>query len=216
MSENLDTIRDSWRMKMDSARNSMMLINISLSMLSISMMAAAFLPTCFGMNIQHGMEEVRVAFYGVTMLSVVLGLFSFPFMLLGYRRYWAKQNARDANKVNRLRVVILNHLDDLDDIVDAAGKMPGKVDRAAFVEELTKQLPRLQLSQEAVEFLFRQFDVNNDGLFEPSELMKRSANELEALGLTPTPSNLRSQMIKKMAGLKDLVWQEEEDCGHYD
>jgi hypothetical protein len=48
--------------------------------------------------------------------------------------------------------------------------------------------------------------------------MKRSASELEALGLTPTPSNLRSQMIKKMDGLKDLVGHEDDDhgTGHYD
>ena len=216
MSENLDTMRDSWRMKMDSARNSMMLINISLSMMSISLMVAAFLPTAFGMNIKHGMEDTMGAFYVTTVGSVVLGICSFPYMLLTYRRYWAKQNERDANKVNRLRVVLLNHLDDLDDIVDAASKMPGKVDRAAFGLELKRLLPRLFLSSEAIEFLFNQFDINGDGMFEPSELMKSSANELEALGKAPTPSNVRSQMIKKMDGLKDLVSHDEEDCGHYD
>ena len=72
-------------MKLDSARNHMMLVNLWLSMLAISMMLAALLPTAFGMNIKHGFEDTVVAFYFVTFGSILIGGLSFPFMFQYYK-----------------------------------------------------------------------------------------------------------------------------------
>jgi Mg2+ and Co2+ transporter CorA len=52
-------------MKLDSARNHMMLLNLWLSMIGISLMLTTVLPSAFGMNIVHGMEEARWYFYAV-------------------------------------------------------------------------------------------------------------------------------------------------------
>ena len=72
-------------MKLDSARNHMMLVNLWLSMLAVSLMLAALLPTAFGMNIKHGLEDTVVAFYLITLGSIIAGGLSFPFMFQYYK-----------------------------------------------------------------------------------------------------------------------------------
>ena len=107
MEENLLTTRESWRMKLDSARNHMMLVNLWLSMLSISMMLAALLPSCFGMNIKHGFEDTIPFFYIVTVGSIVMGALSFPFMFQHYKRAWKMQSEHELTKINRFRIVLM-------------------------------------------------------------------------------------------------------------
>ena len=90
-------------MKLDSARNHMMLVNLWLSMLSISLMLAALLPSCFGMNIRHGMEDTQWAFYAVTLGSILMGGASFPYMFAYYKRAWRQQSEHELTKINRFR-----------------------------------------------------------------------------------------------------------------
>lgn len=90
-------------MKLDSARNHMMLVNLWLSMLSISLMLAALLPSCFGMNIRHGMEDMQWAFYAVTVGSILVGGVSFPYMFHYYKRAWRLQSEHELTKLNRFR-----------------------------------------------------------------------------------------------------------------
>jgi hypothetical protein len=47
----------------------MMLINIWLSMLSISLMLTTVLPAYLGMNLKHGYEDMEGPFYFVSALS---------------------------------------------------------------------------------------------------------------------------------------------------
>jgi Mg2+ and Co2+ transporter CorA len=63
--------RESWRMKLDSARNHMMLVNLWLSMLAISLMLTTAMPSFFGMNVKHGFEEDMWYFYAISGVSTL-------------------------------------------------------------------------------------------------------------------------------------------------
>ena len=64
-------VRESWRMKLDSVRNQIMLVNLWLSMGSISLMLCTILPALYGMNLRHGLEETEPGpFYVAAGLSI--------------------------------------------------------------------------------------------------------------------------------------------------
>ena len=54
------------------------------------------------------------------------------------------------------RIVLMHHLDDLDDILEVCGRMPGKANRTQFSSYLRSQLPGLKLTTDTEDFLFQQ------------------------------------------------------------
>ena len=50
----------------------------------------------------------------------------------------------------------MQHLDDLDDILEVCGRMPGKANRTQFSSYLRSQLPGLKLTKDTEDFLFQQ------------------------------------------------------------
>lgn len=60
-------------MRLDSARNHLMLLNLWLSMVSISLTVTTILPSAYGMNIEHGMEGAMWFFYAVGGFSLLGG-----------------------------------------------------------------------------------------------------------------------------------------------
>ena len=50
----------------------------------------------------------------------------------------------------------MQHLDDLDDILEGCGRMPGKANRTQFSGYLRSQLPGLKLTKDTEDFLFQQ------------------------------------------------------------
>lgn len=58
-------------MRLDSARNHLMLLNLWLSMVSISLTVTTILPSAYGMNIEHGMEGALWFFYAVGGFSLL-------------------------------------------------------------------------------------------------------------------------------------------------
>ena len=82
-------------------------VNLWLSMLSVSLMLAALLPSCFGMNIKHGFEDTLWFFYTVTLGSIVMGALSFPAMFNHYKRAWKMQSEHELGKINQFRIVLM-------------------------------------------------------------------------------------------------------------
>ena len=76
-------------------------------MLSVSLMLAALLPSCFGMNIKHGFEDTLWFFYTVTLGSIVMGALSFPAMFNHYKRAWKMQSEHELGKINQFRIVLM-------------------------------------------------------------------------------------------------------------
>lgn len=54
------------------------------------------------------------------------------------------------------RVVLMQHLDDLDDIMGAFQHMPDKVNRRQFSDFLRRHLPHINISRDTLDFLFHQ------------------------------------------------------------
>ena len=95
-------------MKLDSVRNHIMLVNLWLSMMSISLMLVTVPPAIMGMNMRHGLEDIEPGpFYWVTGLSLAMGVLSLPWMFISYKRGWRLQSERDLGEVNRLRVMLV-------------------------------------------------------------------------------------------------------------
>ena len=69
------------------------------------------------------------------------------------------QSEHELAKINRFRILLMQHLDDLDDILDVCGRMPGRANRYQFGAYLRERLPDLKLTPDTEDFLFSQFDV---------------------------------------------------------
>ena len=59
----------------------------------------------------------------------------------------------------------MDHLADLDDIWEACSHMPSVVNKKEFSQNLKNQLPDLKLSNDAVNFLFEQVEINSTYIF---------------------------------------------------
>ena len=88
--------------------------------------------------------------------SPLVGVLSFPYILAFYKRGWRQQSDHELTKVNRMRTVLMNHLDDLHDIWEACSHMPARVTQEQFSRHLRRELPEMRLSRDVEEFLFEQ------------------------------------------------------------
>ena len=88
--------------------------------------------------------------------SPLVGILSFPYILAFYKRGWRQQSDHELTKVNRMRTVLMNHLDDLHDIWEACSHMPARVTQEQFSRHLRRELPEMRLSRDVEEFLFEQ------------------------------------------------------------
>ena len=88
--------------------------------------------------------------------SPLVGVLSFPYLLAFYKRGWRQQSDHELTKVNRMRTVLMNHLDDLHDIWEACSHMPARVTQEQFSRHLRRELPEMRLSRDVEEFLFEQ------------------------------------------------------------
>ncbi len=119
-------------------------------------------------------------------LSHAAGALSFPWMFMFYKRAWKEQSEHELTKINRcnpinlfispsalpprstplispllstaarFRIVLMQHLDDLEDILEVCSRMPGKANKFQFSSYLKNQLPDLKLNGDTEDFLFQQ------------------------------------------------------------
>eukprot|EP00798_Chlamydomonas_sp_ICE-L_P000003 gene3-12808_t len=188
MESHLDATRETWRMKLDNARNHFMLLNLYLTMASVSFMLTTLLPAFYGMNIEHGMEADQTYFNTILIGSIAAGLASFPAAFHWYRRHWMKTSSTELGKVSMLRLLVVQHMDHLDDILMACRRIRGKVDEKTFCAQVRRNLSSINISldEALLKFLFRQFDANKDGFFEAAEIMRRTTRALDVLGRVPS------------------------------
>lgn len=102
--ENLDNTREVWHMQLDSSRNHIIMVNLWLSMISISVMATTILPAFFGMNLDSGLPgESSAHFYGVVAFSVGAAALSFPLARGLYLRHWRQTAQQELFEQRMLR-----------------------------------------------------------------------------------------------------------------
>jgi Mg2+ and Co2+ transporter CorA len=93
-----------WHMQLDSSRNHIILINLWLSMISISVMAATIVPAFFGMNLGSGLPDNQPGvFYSVCATSLVLAGVSFPLARRLFIRHWQRLVSQDQHEQRMLK-----------------------------------------------------------------------------------------------------------------
>ena len=90
-------------MQLDSTRNHIMIVNLWVSMISISVMSTTIVPCFFGMNVTHGFPDQPWAFYGLCCMSVVLAAISFPVARYYFIRNWQKHSQKEITDMKTLR-----------------------------------------------------------------------------------------------------------------
>ncbi|PVU93711.1 hypothetical protein BB559_003192 [Furculomyces boomerangus] len=74
ISSQLKTTEDVVNIILDSQRNSLMLLEIRLTVLAVALGVGTFITSLFGMNLFSGFEEHPVAFYSITLVTITLAL----------------------------------------------------------------------------------------------------------------------------------------------
>ncbi|KAG2495912.1 hypothetical protein HYH03_006149 [Edaphochlamys debaryana] len=120
----LESTRDTYRMQLDSSRNHIILVNLWISVASISLMVATLPSALFGMNVQNGLEEAHGAFLGMIMLSAALAFGSYPAFMSHFTNRFMRASRQDMHNMRMLRTFLMQHSDDLEAIVDAMRRLP--------------------------------------------------------------------------------------------
>ncbi|GIL58421.1 hypothetical protein Vafri_13535 [Volvox africanus] len=186
----IESTRETYRMQLDSARNHIILVNLWISVASISLMVATLPSAFFGMNVQHGLEEAWIAFPIIVAISLGLAVGSYPALLRMFTERFLRQTRHDTRNLMMLRAFLMQHSDDLEAITEALRSLPcvsrgegGSVSREAFRSHMRHRLPRhVTLSDSQLDYLFRQFDKDNDGVLSEAEATLRSKRSYPGAG----------------------------------
>lgn len=72
------------------------------------------------MNLRSGLpEETPEHFYAVAGVSILLAAVSFPLGRMLYFRHWRRMTQAELSEQKMLRVLLVQHVDDLDEIIAA-------------------------------------------------------------------------------------------------
>ncbi|GLI61123.1 hypothetical protein VaNZ11_003397 [Volvox africanus] len=186
----IESTRETYRMQLDSARNHIILVNLWISVASISLMVATLPSAFFGMNVQHGLEEVWIAFPVIVAMSLGLAVGSYPTLLRMFTERFLRQTRHDTRNLMMLRAFLMQHSDDLEAITEALRSLPcvsheerGSVSREAFRSHMRHRLPsHVTLSDSHLDYLFRQFDKDNDGVLNEAEATLQSKRSYPGAG----------------------------------
>ncbi|KXZ50314.1 hypothetical protein GPECTOR_17g953 [Gonium pectorale] len=212
----LESTRETYRMQLDSARNHIILVNLWISVVSISLMVATIPAALFGMNVRHGFEESAAAFAVITLVSGVLAVLSYPAFMSHFTARFLRASREGAWNLRMLRTFLLQHSDDLEAIREALRSLPrggagagaGRVEgstaangggagalslsREEFREHMRARLPRsVRLSDGQLDYLFAHIDRDKDGVLSEVEATL-SSQELAHHGDGANGNGLRS------------------------
>jgi hypothetical protein len=189
--ENLENARQGWQIALDASRNHIIQANLTLSFISISVMAATLLPAALGMNLDSGLPTGDpVAFWGVCGASAAVAVLSFPLGRALYLRHWRKVAQQELFEQKMLRVLLMQHADELDDVVAALGqahRAGHPIDKLRFRRILADALgTRAALSAGKADFLWSLFDSDRNGFLTEAEVLRRvTQGEADGRALPP-------------------------------
>ncbi|KAF8068278.1 SULP1 [Scenedesmus sp. PABB004] len=172
--EDLDNTRSLWHMQLDSSRNHIIMVNLWLSMLNISVMASTILPAFFGMNLETPLPaDESTYFFLVCGGSLLLSALSYPASRFWYTRNWRKVNQNKSFEQKMLRVLLVQNIEDVDQVLRAVKRVRYKyVDRARFRALLMEALGNRAMTPTHIDFLWQAFDRDRDGFIEEAEMIR--------------------------------------------
>jgi hypothetical protein len=99
--------RQGWQIALDASRNHIIQVNMWLSLVSISVMAATLVPAALGMNLSSGLDgDSPATFAAVCGASLAVAALSFPLGRGLYLRHWRKVAHQELFEQKMLRCVV--------------------------------------------------------------------------------------------------------------
>ena len=154
----------------DNVRNELMKMNLSISILALTLGFGAFIGGIFGMNVKNSLEEDPHAFMIIVLvLAVVMVAICAAFTI---KYVMMKRDTSDAQSFS----VLKNFFKCVDDL--EFQDFPKLLKKSDFAEAV-KRMTKMNVNEKEVDFLFQMVDNNGDGVIDTeTELAVR-------VGITP-------------------------------
>jgi len=176
MQEQMSNARDITRMQMSAKRNYLVQTNLVISIANLALLNCTIVAGFFGMNLTSGLEDVPGLFPMAVGGAVAASALSFA-GIYNFVAWRPKVEAQASiRQLAALRSLVVNHIDDIGDIVSYAMEHTHSgataIRRCQFhiiAWEATRRRSKT-MSQEEVDLLFDFFDSNQNGAVEANEM----------------------------------------------
>jgi magnesium transporter len=187
LEENTLSLQAALAMGLDAHRNSIMFLNATMTICSLSVAACALPATWFGANLASGLEDAPGVFWPLVAWSAAGAAALGGAIALGWRRWPRAAAAARAADMQGLRDLLLYHLDDMDDILAAAARQAragggeggsgagGGLSRKAFHSAVRAAVQGRPIAADELDLLFRVYDADRDGFLRAAELSAAAA-----------------------------------------
>ena len=186
LEENTLSLQAALAMGLDAHRNSIMFLNASMTICSLSVAACALPATWFGANLSSGLEDAPGVFWPLAAWSAAGAVVLGGAVAMGWRRWPRAAAAARAADMQGLRDLLVFHLDDMPDILAAAarreqlssgggGRGRGGLSRRAFHAAVREAVQGRPMSSDELDLLFRVYDADKDGFIRAAEFSAAAA-----------------------------------------
>eukprot|EP00210_Caulerpa_lentillifera_P004414 g4211.t1 len=168
MQDNMDDTREVWHMQMDSNRNRIIRINLTISIASFSLLLSTLPAGFFGMNLINGLETTPGVFSTVVYSCLILTVLNY-IVFYGYYRYWPeRKHQQRLTDMKALKDILSHHIDGIDDLLSVLHERR-HIGRIEFDKIVNANVKGPQMTKGEVDLLYRIFYTNRDGLLEAGE-----------------------------------------------
>eukprot|EP00850_Spirogloea_muscicola_P008879 SM000048S16591 [mRNA] locus=s48:612826:617892:+ [translate_table: standard] len=176
---NMEAAQEVWELGLDTTRNRIIRINLFTSIATLCLTSATVPAAFFGMNIPNGVEDHPHFFayvVGSTALSSVAILAVFIYFFQIRPSTADRRRAQDQAALRDL----LQHMDDIDDIVHAVASRDGIVKKDDFLLLCKAHPSAKNVRKRELDLVFRMLDTDHDGRLDAKEIRAALENHQQA------------------------------------
>eukprot|EP00850_Spirogloea_muscicola_P005635 SM000026S08884 [mRNA] locus=s26:245251:250267:- [translate_table: standard] len=176
---NMEAAQEVWELGLDTTRNRIIRINLFTSIATLCLTSATVPAAFFGMNIPNGVEDHPHFFayvVGSTALSSVAILAIFIYFFQIRPSTADRRRAQDQAALRDL----LQHMDDIDDIVQAVASRDGIVKKDDFLLLCKAHPSAKNVRKRELDLVFRMLDTDHDGRLDAKEIRAALENHRQA------------------------------------
>eukprot|EP00850_Spirogloea_muscicola_P002804 SM000011S18982 [mRNA] locus=s11:111880:116792:- [translate_table: standard] len=166
---NMEAAQEVWELGLDTTRNRIIRVNLFTSIATLCLTSATVPAAFFGMNIPNGVEDHPHFFayvVGSTALSSVAILAVFIYFFQIRPSTADRRRAQDQAALRDL----LQHMDDIDDIVHAVASQDGIVKKDDFLLLCKAHPSAKNVRKRELDLVFRMLDTDHDGRLDAKEI----------------------------------------------